>query len=168
MLLPTMGIEFDKKEFMELLAELKKEVTEDFIDDVFQLEKLIDAFLTDDYIEGKSLLPMVDEILDGFSIIPKLKQQRLKMLTGDIKSNRYRVHSIFTRLDVAQDKEDLLFILKQLAAEELLSPEQFEQLSDLEQMDLPTIALVIKDIKVGQGLKCLPRKLTDLKQQLHI
>ena len=33
---------------MEVLAVLKEEVTEDFIDDVFQLEKLIDAFLTDD------------------------------------------------------------------------------------------------------------------------
>ena len=89
------------------------------------------------------------------------------MLTGDIKSNRYRVHSIFTRSDDV-DKEDMLFILKQLAAEELLSPEQFEQLFELEQMDLPTIALVIKDIKVGQGLKFLLRKLTDLKQQLQI
>ena len=47
------------------------------------------------------------------------------MLTGDIKSNRYRVHSIFTGLDDAQDKEDMLFILKQLATEELLSPGQF-------------------------------------------
>ena len=46
----------------------------------------------------------------------------------------------------------MLSIIKQLAAEELLSPEQFEQL------DLPTIALVIKDTKVGQGLKFLPSK----------
>ena len=53
----------------------------------------------------------------------------------------------------------MLFILKQLAAEELLSPEQFEQLSELEQME---------DTKVGKGLKFLPRKLTDLKQQLQI
>ena len=153
---------------MELLAELKEEVTEDFIDDVFQLEKLTDSFLTDDYLEGKPLLPMIDETLDGFSTIPKSKQQRLKMLTGDIKRNRYRVHSIFTRLDDAQDKEDMLFILKQLVAEELLSPEQSEQLSELEQIDLPTIALVIKDTKVGQRWKFLPRKLTDLKQQLQI
>ena len=133
---------------------LKEEVTEDFIHNVFQSEKRIDAFLTDEYLEGKPLLPMIDETLDGFSTIPKLKQQR--------------VHSIFTRLDDAQDNEDMLFILKQLAAEESLAPEQFEQLSELEQMDLPTIALVIKDTKVGQGLKFLPRKLTDLKQQLQI
>ena len=63
-------IESDKKELMELLAEFKEEITEDFIDDVFQLEKLIDAFLTD----GKPLLPMLDETLDGFSTIQKLKQ----------------------------------------------------------------------------------------------
>ena len=87
---------------------------------------------------------MIDKTLDGFSTIPKSKHQHLKMLTGDIKSNRYRVHSIFTGLDDAQDRENELFILKQLPAEELLSPEQFEQISKLEQMDLPTIALVIK------------------------
>ena len=62
------------KELMELLAELKEEVTEDFIDDVFQVEKLIDVFLTDDYLEGKPLLPVIDETLDGFSTISKLKQ----------------------------------------------------------------------------------------------
>ena len=61
----------------------------------------------------------------------------------------------------------MLIILKLLAAEELLSPEQFGQLSELEQVDLLTIALVIKDTKVG-GLKFLPQKLNDLKQQLHI
>ena len=37
---------------MEPLAKLKEEVTEDYIDDILQLEKLIDAFLTDDYLEG--------------------------------------------------------------------------------------------------------------------
>ena len=56
---------------MELLAELEEEVAEDFIDDVLQFEKLIDAFLTDDYLEGKPLLPMIDETHDVFSTIPK-------------------------------------------------------------------------------------------------
>ena len=40
-------IAHDIEESMELLAELKEE---DFIDDVLRLEKLIDAFLTDDYL----------------------------------------------------------------------------------------------------------------------
>ena len=54
---------------MELLAELKEEVTEDFIDDVLQLEELIDAFLTNDYLEGKPFLPMIDEPIDGFRAV---------------------------------------------------------------------------------------------------
>ena len=97
---------------MELLTEFKEEVIDDFIDDVLRLEKIIDAFLIDDYLEGSTLT--------------KSKQRRLKLLTGDIKSNRHGVHSIFTRSDDVQDKEDMLLILKQLAVEELLSPEQFE------------------------------------------
>ena len=90
---------------------------------------------------------MIDGIvktLEG-SALTISKQQRLTMLTGDIKSDRHRVHPILTRLDEIQDKEDILLILKQLVAEELLSPEQFEQLSELGEMDLPTIAEVIKD-----------------------
>ena len=62
--------ESDKKELMELLAELIQ-VTEDIIDDVLQLEKLIDAFLTDDYLEGKPLLPLIDQTPDGFPTITK-------------------------------------------------------------------------------------------------
>ena len=51
--------------------------------------------------------------------------------------------------------------------EELLSLKQFEQLSELEDMDLPAIALVIKDTKVGKEIKFLPRKLSDLKNNLQ-
>ena len=35
-------------------------------------------------------------------------------------------------------------------------------------MDLPTIAFIIRDYNVGQGLKFLPRKLSELKQRLQI
>ena len=88
--------------------------------------------------------------LEKLIAIGKLKQHRMKMLLDDIKSNRFRVHSIFTRIVHGQGKDDMLSILKQLAAEELLSPEQFEKLSELEDLDLPIIALIIKDSKVGQ------------------
>ena len=49
--------ESDKKYLMELLTELKEEVTEVFIGDVLQLEKLIDAFHIDDYLEGNTYPP---------------------------------------------------------------------------------------------------------------
>ena len=80
------------------------------------------------------------------------------MLMDDINSNRRCVQSIFTLLGNAQDKNEILFILEQLVRGELLSLEQFEQLSELEQMDLLAIACVIKDTKVGKGIKFLPRK----------
>ena len=92
-------IESDKKELMGHLTELKEEVPEDIIDGVLQLEKRIDAFLINAYLEGK---PMVDEIMTKLerSILAKSKQQRLKILIDDINSSRYCVHSIFTSLDV--------------------------------------------------------------------
>ena len=39
-------------------------------------------------------------------------------------------------------RRDTLFILKQLVKEELLSPEEFTKLSELEDKDLPAIAVV--------------------------
>ena len=70
-------IESDKNELLELLAELEEEVTEDLNDDVFQLEKLIDAFLTGDYLEGKPLLPMIGETR-WFLNNPKIETTALK------------------------------------------------------------------------------------------
>ena len=81
---------------------------------------------------------------------------------NDINSNQHRVQSIITQLDNAQDKIDILFTLKKLVGEELLSLEQVEQFSEPQDMDLCAIALVIKDTKDGKGIKCLPRKLSDL------
>ena len=49
-----------------------------------------------------------------------------------------------------------------------LSEEQLEKLVELEEtLDLPAVALVIKDTKIGQGLKFFPRKMTDLVKSLQ-
>ena len=72
------------------------------------------------------------------------------MLVDGINKNRYRVHSILTRLSNAQGSRNIANVLKQLVQEELLSHEQFEKLSKLEDVDdLPTIALIIQDMKTG-------------------
>ena len=99
------------------------------------------------------------------SSISKMKPHRLKMLVDDINNNRYRVRSILTRLSNSQD--DIKTIANVLAREELLSKEQFEKLAELEDLDLPAIALIIKDTKIGRGLKLLPRKINDLVQSLQ-
>ena len=96
-------IQHDEEELMELLAELKDEADDDYIDTLLKVEELIDVFLTDEFLEGKPILSTIDELietLDGYPI-SKSKQHRLKMLMNDINSNRHRVQSIFTRLDGA-------------------------------------------------------------------
>ena len=71
------------------------------------------------------------------------------MLIDGINKNRYRIESIFRRLDEAEGDE--LDILKGLVREGLLSDKQFETLVELDVSDLAAVALVIKDTKVGQG-----------------
>ena len=160
----------DKKELMELLTELKEEATEDYIDTLLKLEVLVTTFLTDEFLEEKPILPMIDELIRELenSPVARSKHHRLKMLVNDVNRNRYRVQSIFTRLDDASDKDDALTILKELVKEELLSEEQYEKVAKLEDLaDLPAIAQIINDTKVGQGLSFLPRKVSDLRKSLH-
>ena len=54
-----------------------------------------------------------------------------------------------------------------MVREELLSEERFEKLAKLEDLDLPAVALIIKNIKIGQGLKFLPSKMNDLVKSLQ-
>ena len=115
---------------------------------------------------------MIDELIAAIenSSITKLKQHRLKMLVDDINKNRYRVKSILTTLNNAQeDKQDIKNALERLAREELLSEEQFQKIGKLEEsFDLPAVALIIKDSKIGQGMEFLPRKMNDLVKNLQL
>ena len=58
----------------------------------------------------------------------------------------------------------MAFILKQLAREELLSEEQYLKLAQIgiEELTSSRLADIIKETKIGQGRKFLPRKLNDL------
>ena len=107
----------------------------------------------------KTLIQSTVEYLIQGSAIPKSKQHRLKMLLDDIAQNRYRVQSILKRLADAEGEEQLSFTLEQLAREELLSEEQHLEVAETG---------VIKNAKVGQGLKFLPRKLNALVKSLQV
>jgi hypothetical protein len=101
--------------------------------------------------------------LEGSAIL-KSKQLRLKMLLDDIAQNRYRVESILNRLSGTSTP---LFVLKQLVKEELISDDQFDKLVELEELDLPTIAKIIRETKIGQGLKFLPKTIGNLTKSLQ-
>ena len=97
--------------------------------------ELIGTFLTDEFEDGKHVLPLINELITTLpttssSPISRSKQHKLKMLIDDINKNRYRIESIFRRLYEAEENE--LSILKGLLREDLLSDKQFEKLVELD------------------------------------
>ena len=67
----------DRKEIDVGSKGFKDEVDEDFINGVHKLEELIDEFLEDEFLDGKPIIPMIDELRGQFegSLITKSKQQ---------------------------------------------------------------------------------------------
>ena len=55
-----------------------------------------------------------------------------------------------------------------MTREGLLSHEQFEKLEELKEVDLPRVINIIKETKIGHGIKFLPSTLPDLKNRLHL
>ena len=105
----------DKKELLELIKEFRKDVGEDFLDTVLELEELVDVYLLDEFIDSESVLTKIDKLrrmLDNSAAIPKSNQHRLHILLDDINQNRYRVQTILKRLADADDVEHLSFTLK--------------------------------------------------------
>ena len=143
------------------MAEIKEKADVERVD---QLEKLLEA---GEYIDGKPSLPIVLKAIDDLDdVISKSTMHRLKSLVNNLNKNKYRIVTIFTRLENAKDKEDEKNILKQLTSEELLSEEQYDQLSELDEIDSHSIATIVKGTKIGQGIMHLPVGISDLRDKL--
>ena len=160
----------DKEELMTLLDDFKDEAGEEYVGTLTKLDELVNSFLVDEFLKGEPLLPMIEDLMRELesSHILRSKQHRLKMLLNDIKNNRYRVKSILTRLGDTHNKRDVEHALRQLASEDLLSDEQYEKLMEIEEMDLPMVVDIVKETKVGQGVKFLPRVMDSLKKRLPL
>ena len=159
----------DKQELQDLMVEIKDEIDGEFEDVVLDIEKLLDIFFVEEFVDGEIVRPKINILLKQLesSNIPKSKQHRIHMLLDDIEKNRYRVEQIFERLMDTENKDEMLHVLKTLVREEHLSEEQFEQLAELEEPDLDTIKAVITETKVGEGLKFLPRTISNLRHTLQ-
>ena len=108
---------------LELLHEFRKDVGEDFLDTVRELEELLDVYLLENVLEKEPIRIKIDEIrskLEGLTIL-KSRQHRLQMLLDDIAPNRHRIQIILKRQADAECEEQLSFTHKQLALEEPLS-----------------------------------------------
>ena len=127
-----------------------------------KLEKLVEQYLNDKVTMTDIL--NISRSLENSSILLS-KQHRFKMLLNDIADNQHRVQNIFRRLNEAKDENTL----NQLVSEHLLSSEQYEKLKTHADaaLDLNVITDVIKNTKVGRGLKFLPTTIDDLKTKLH-
>ena len=169
----------DKKELVKLLKDFKKTAAagqDDAVGDtVANLEELVNTFLEakdDEDAEADDELTLIkigDVVRElETSKILKSNLHRLKMLLNYIDRNRYRVQSIVSRLSDAESERERVGILEQLTREGLLSQEQFEKLEDLKQVDLPRVIDIIKETKIGHGIKFLPSTLPDLKNRLHL
>ena len=120
------------------------------MNDVLKLEELIDVFLLEEFLD-EPIIPMINEITRRLenSPIARSKRHWLKTLLNDIKKNRYRVYWILLRLNDVQGDEDMLTnALQQLAREELLSPDQYKNVNELEEINLPAIADIMKETKL--------------------
>ena len=135
------------------------------------MKDLIDKFLEDKYDEdGKVILPRIMDLCRTLTDSPvsRLKIIRLKILLNNINENRYRVTSILTRLEEAEDEEGIANTLEALRREELISLKQYEKLMiDDAAFDPQAIVMIIKDTKVGSGLKFVPTELIDLKNKIQ-
>ena len=138
----------DRKELIELLTELKEEATENYIDILLELGKHIDAFLTDEHLEGKPIFSMVGELRRRLQSSPIIKSKHYRNV-----GREYQRESLSCSIYIYAIGS---FTLKQLVKEELVSPEKNRKLSELEDVNLPAIAVVIKKTKIGKGLKFLP------------
>ena len=83
------------------------------------------------------------------------------MLLSDINNNRHRVQELFQRIDDAEVNEEDIW--KLLARQGLISDEQFEKLSKLDNTDIESIASELKGVKIGQGIPFLPTSLKGLR-----
>ena len=127
-------IQHDKEELSDLLTELRNEVGKDALLD---LELLAGNFLIDEFQEGE---PLIEEQRLKLEASPASlsKLLRVKVLLSDMNNNRRRAHELFQRIDDAEDNEEDIWNL--LARQGLVSDEQFEKLSKLDNTDIETIA----------------------------
>ena len=151
-------IQHDIEELSDLLMELRDEVGKEFLDALLDLELLAGKFLIDEFHEWEPLLPLIEERRASPASLTKLL--RVKMLS-DINNNHRRVQELFQRIDDAEDNEEDIW--KLLARQGLISDEQFEKLSKMDNTDIETIASVLEGVKMSQGVPFLPTSLEGLR-----
>jgi len=133
---------------------------------------MIKIFLEREFLNGESVAVEIHELVDrlsGSEHIPKSTLLKIKMLVNDIAENRERVKEIVNRFNQAgDDKEMRLWVIEQLAKEELISEQQYFKLAEeIDEIDVKKLTNIIGETKIGQGINFLPRKTGELFDKLR-
>ena len=129
-------------------------------------------YLEDEFLDRESVAVKVQELLDKLSKskhVHKSFLQRIRLLVNDIAKNRVPVREIVRSFDQAgDDSKSRLWIIEQLAQEELLSEQQYLKLVEIiDEIDIKQLTEVIRETKIGKGMNFLPRKTGDLIDNLR-
>ena len=104
-------ISHDKKELLELLDDFKEEEIYN------ELEELLDTYFDAKVVNNEPILEKFDALLRK-STMPTSKLLKFKILLDQIDRNRYRVHTILSRLATMKDAEDWKNVVELFARED--------------------------------------------------
>ena len=140
------------EELLESVKELQRD--EEIIGAVTELEELIVMYLEDSKsLERESVEEKVHELLDKLSISKHAQKSlllKINMLVNDIAKNRVRIREVVRRFNQAgNDSKSRLWIIEQLAKEELISEQQYFKLVELiDEIDIKQLTDVIRETKL--------------------
>ena len=163
----------DKNELDHLLEELKNDDV--FAEEVHKLKILVDEYIDNKYRGNVLVMDDINKLLTKLSsskITSKATLHRVQMLLREIEQNRDRIQQVIRRMGTVfvdnVDGKEVVNMLKRLAKEDLLSHEQYTELSSLENMlDMEKLIGVMKEAKIGRGLDFMPRKTIDIWKKLR-
>ena len=166
-------IEHDKRELERMFVFFEDKV-DTYYEDVAKLRELAESWIGE-VINGKD--PSLDNIRN---LLNKLEESkilkssliRFETILKDIQENRYRVTDVLRPmspvLEYPSNAEDQLCALNRLAASETITDSQYNELKGKmeEGRDLDDVISVLKQTKIGRGIKFLPRLTNDLFDKL--
>ena len=165
-------IQHDKKELLELVAEIVKD--DNIIDRATALENLVKIYLEQEFLErdGDAIDTKILELVDSLSSSKHIGRSimlKIKMLINDIEKNRQRVKEIVNRFNQAgDDNKSRIWVIEQLAKGDLITEQQyFKLVEEIEELDIKRLTDIIKEFKIGEGLDFLPRKTDKLIDTLQ-
>ena len=156
-------VEHDVKEIEQLLELFENTAGTYYEEELERLRTLVETWIEDE-IEGKE--PELDDIkilltqLKG-SKIPRKMLIRFETILNDIRENQYRVTNAIRPMvlifENSTNREDLLHHINHMIRQKVINEKQGKELLKEEELDLDKFINQFKQVKVGRGLKCLPR-----------